>query len=413
MQTYKETIIHPNWYFGEFWGRFIPEALVPLFDELAQKFFELKDSNDFIQELRFYYKNYIWRPSPLIYAENLSKYLGWAQIYLKNEGVNHTWAHKINHCVWQILLAKKLWKTRIIAETWAWQHWIATSSVCAKLWLECVIYMWEVDYLRQRPNVYIMELAWATVIPVKKWSRTLKDAVNESIRDLLNNSENSYYLLWTACWPHPYPSMNVFFQKIIGEEVREQCIEATWKIPDILIACVGWWSNAQWLFYDFLDDPEVRLIWVEAWGEKMKKWKHAARFAQKKVWIIEWFKSYFLQNSDGQIENTSSIAAWLDYCWVSPQLSYLESEKRVEMYYALDKDVLNSVKKLMQLEWILPALESAHALAYAEKIAPSLPKDTVIVVNISGRWDKDLFITAPMLDNKFLNFLQNFSWNTQ
>ena len=211
----KDIIINKDWHFWEFWWRYIPELLIPIIDEVNEAFFKLKDDSEFLSRLKDLYKNYIWRPSPLIFAENLTKKLGWAKIYFKNEWVNHTWAHKINHCVWQALIAKYLWKTRIIAETWAWQHGLATASICAKLWLECIIYMWKKDYDRQRPNVIYMELAWAKVIPVFEWNQTLRDAVNSALKDLLNNSENSYYLLWTACWPNPYPSMNVFFQKII------------------------------------------------------------------------------------------------------------------------------------------------------------------------------------------------------
>jgi len=382
----------------------VPEPLVPIMDEINEAFFKLKDDEKFLAELHDLYKNYVGRPSPLIFAKNLTEKLWGAKIFLKNEWVNHTWAHKINHCVGQVLVAKYLWKKRIIAETWAGQHWLATSAICAKMWLECIIYMGKKDYDRQRPNVYMMELAGAKVIPVMEWNMTLRDAVNAALKDLLNNSEDSYYLLWTACGPNPYPAMNVFFQKIIGEEVREQ-LEVN---PDYLIACVGGWSNAQWLFYEFLDDENVKLIWVEAGWEWILKWKHAARFQQKQVWVVEGFKSFFLQNEDGQVQDTSSISAGLDYSWVSPQLTYLEQIGRLEMRYALDWEVLEAVKTLMKTEWILPALESAHAVVEAMKIAPKLSKDKVIVIWISGRWDKDLFITAPKLDNKFIPFLKDY-----
>ena len=400
----KQQIINKTWYFWEYWGRFVPEPLVPIMDEINEAFFKLKDDEKFLAELHDLYKNYVGRPSPLIFAKNLTEKLWGAKIFLKNEWVNHTWAHKINHCVGQVLVAKYLWKKRIIAETWAGQHWLATSAICAKMWLECIIYMGKKDYDRQRPNVYMMELAGAKVIPVMEWNMTLRDAVNAALKDLLNNSEDSYYLLWTACGPNPYPAMNVFFQKIIGEEVREQ-LEVN---PDYLIACVGGWSNAQWLFYEFLDDENVKLIWVEAGWEWIIKWKHAARFQQKQVWVVEGFKSFFLQNEDGQVQDTSSISAGLDYSWVSPQLTYLEQIGRLEMRYALDWEVLEAVKTLMKTEWILPALESAHAVVEAMKIAPKLSKDKVIVIWISGRWDKDLFITAPKLDNKFIPFLKDY-----
>ena len=409
----KDIIINESWYFWEFWWRFIPELLIPIIDEVKEKFFILKEDEDFIKELKYLYKNYIWRPSPLVFAENLTKKIWWAQIYLKNEWLNHTWAHKINHCVWQALLAKKLWKTRIVAETWAWQHWLATASICAKFWLECIIYMWKKDYDRQRPNVYYMELAWAKVIPVFDWNMTLRDAVNASLKDLLNNTKDSYYLLWTACWPNPYPSMNVFFQKIIGEEIRSQIKEYKWKeiLPDYLIACVWGWSNSLGLFYDFLDDENVALIWVEAWWKWINTWKHAARFSNKKVWIVEWFKSYFLQNDDWQINDTYSISAWLDYSWVSPQLSYLESIWRVKMTNATDKDSLDAIKILMETEWILPAMESAHAVAETINLAKNLDKDKIIVCNLSGRGDKDLFITAPEFDKGFIPFLEDYIKN--
>ena len=413
----KQQIINKSWYFGKYWGRFVPEPLVPIMDEIRDAFFKLKDDEKFLADLNDLYKNYIGRPSPLIYAKNLTEKLWGAKIFLKNEWTNHTWAHKINHCVWQALLAKYLWKKRVIAETGAGQHWLATSAICAKLWLECVIYMGKKDYDRQRPNVYMMELAWARVIPVMEWNMTLRDAVNSALKDLLNNSSDSYYLLWTACWPNPYPSMNVFFQKIIGEEVREQ-IQKVGNVgqyslqkeitPDYLIACVGGWSNSQWLFYEFLDDENVKLIWVEAGWEWIIKWKHAARFQQKQVWVVEWYKSFFLQNKDGQVQETSSISAWLDYSWVSPQLTYLEEIWRVEMKYAKDDEVLEAVKMLMKTEGILPALESAHALVEAIKLAPKLDKDKIVVVWISGRWDKDLFITAPKLDKKFVPFLKDY-----
>ncbi len=415
--TLKNIIINPDWHFWEFGWRYIPELLIPIMDEVKDAFFKLKKDKNFIRELKDLHKNYIGRPSPLIYAENLTKKLGWAQIYLKNEWVNHTWAHKINHSVWQALVAKYLWKTRIIAETWAGQHWLATAAICAKLGLECIIYMWKKDYDRQRPNVIYMELAWAKVIPVYEWNQTLRDAVNTALKDLLNNSKDTYYLLWTACWPNPYPSMNVFFQKIIWEEVRKQLKEQipptplikggqNTILPDYMVACVGWWSNALGFFYDFLDDKSVKLIWVEAWWKWIKSGQHASRFANKKIWFVEWYKSYFIQDNDWQVLDTYSISAWLDYSGVSPQIAYLENIKRVTMTYATDDESLNAIKVLMQTEWILPALESAHAVAEVIKLAPKLKKEQIVVCNLSGRWDKDLFITAPKFDSTFLDFLK-------
>ncbi len=283
--------------------------------------------------------------------------------------------------------------------------------------------MWKKDYDRQRPNVYYMELAWAKVVPVYEWNQTPRMAVNAALKDLLNHSDDSYYLLWTACWPNPYPSMNVFFQKVIWEEARKQLQEQELLtspqhsptgegvrtiLPDYLVACVGGGSNSQWLFYDFLDDESVNLIWVKAGWEWIESWKHAARFQEPQTWVVEWFKSFFLQNWDGQVKETSSISAWLDYSGVSPQLTYLQNIWRVKMTYATDEDTLQAVKMLMREEGVLPALESAHAVAEAIKLAPTLDKDKIIVVWISGRWDKDLFITAPRLDDKFMGFLRDF-----
>lgn len=406
----KSIIINSNWYFWEFWWRYVPEPLIPIIDEVRDAFLKLKKDKTFLKELKHLYKNYIWRPSPLIYAENLTNKLWWAKIYLKNEWVNHTGAHKINHCVWQALIAKYLWKKRIIAETWAGQHGLATASICAKLWMECVIYMWKKDYDRQRPNVIYMELAWAKVIPVYEWNQTLRNAVNMALKDLLNNSKDSYYLLWTACWPHPYPSMNIFFQKVIWEEVKKQLkiYEPIKILPDYMVACVWWWSNALGFFYDFLDEESVKMIWVEAWWKWIESWKHASRFANKKIWFVEWFKSYFIQDKDWQVLDTYSISAWLDYSWVSPQISYLENIWRLKMTYATDEEALNAVKVLMQTEWILPALESAHWVAEVIKLAPSLDKDKIIVCNLSWRGDKDLFITAPKFDSNFKEFLNDY-----
>lgn len=431
----KNIIINKSWKFWDFWGTYLPDDLIPIMKEVNEAFLKLKDDKKFIKDLKLLHKNFIWRPSPLIFAENLTKKLGWAKIYLKNEWVNHTWAHKINHAVGQWLIAKYLWKKRIIAETWAWQHGLATASVCAKLGLDCVIYMWKKDYDRQRPNVIYMELSWAKVIPVTSGNQTLNDSIEAAVNDLRKNP-NSYYLLWTACWPNPYPSMNVYFQKIIWEEVRKQLkeysinynsdiinkeeispLQSKWQVlkskhyylnPDYMIACVGWWSNSLWFFYDFLDDKNVKLVWVEWWWKWIKSWLHAVRFAEKKVWHGDWYKSYFVQDEYWNIKTTYSIAAWLDYSWVSPQIAYLENIWRLEMTYATDDEVLKAIKTLMQTEWILSALESAHWLAYAMKLAPTLSKDKIIVCNLSGRWDKDLFITAPKFDDKFIDFLKEY-----
>ncbi len=404
----KNIIINPSGYFGEFWWQYLPEMLIPIIDEIREGFFRIKDTPEFQKELRDLYRDFIWRPSPLVFCENLTQTLWWWKIYIKNEWVNHTGAHKINHCVWQILLAKYLWKKRIIAETGAWQHGLATASVAAKFWLECVIYMGKKDYDRQRPNVYYMELAGATVIPVAEWAQTLRNAVNVAMKDLIHHPVDTYYLLGTACWPNPYPAMNVFFQKIIWEEVRNQLQESIWKSPDILIACVGGGSNAQWLFYEFLDDSNVQMIWVEAGWKWIKSGKHAARFSEKQIWVVEWYKSYFLQDEQWQIRDTYSISAWLDYSWVSPQIAYLEQIWRIQMTSSTDDEALDAIQFLMRTEWILPALESAHAIAETIKIAKTVSPNTIIVCNLSWRGDKDLFITAPKFDNKFKDFLEEY-----
>jgi len=288
MKEYKDIIINKTGYFWDFWWAYIPEPLIPIMKEIEEAFFRLKNDPVFITELQELYSNYIGRPTALIYAKILSQHLWWANIYIKNEGLAHTWAHKINHVIWQLLIAKHIWKTHIIAETWAGQHGLATASACAKMWLSCTIYMWKKDYERQRPNVYYMELAWAKVVPVTQWQQSLRDAVNAGMQALINDSQESYYLLWTACGPHPYPSMNVFFQKIIWEEVKKQ-IPVT---PDYLIACLWWGSNSLWLFYEFLDSPEVKMIWVEAGGKWKKIWEHAARFLKKQSGILQGYKSY-------------------------------------------------------------------------------------------------------------------------
>ncbi len=404
MTQYKDTIISDSGNFWDFWGSYIAEPLIPIMQEIALAFETLKTHTPFLGELQDLYKNYIGRPTPLIHAKNLSQKLWWAQIYLKNEWCSHTWAHKINHVCWQILVAKHLWKKKIIAETWAWQHWLATASACAKMWIPCKIFMGKKDYDRQRPNVYYMELAWAEVIPVYEWQQSLWDAVNAAMRYLVNNSSDTYYLLGTACGPHPYPSMNTFFQKIIWEELEKQIAQT----PDYLIACLGWGSNSLGLFYNYLDNPKIQMIWVEAWGKSPQIWNHAARFIQKQKWINQWYQSYFLQDWSWQIANTHSISAWLDYAWVSPQIAYLHSKKRIDVKSADDAEVLEAFQILMQTEGILAALESCHAVAYALRLAPTLKNTQTIVVWISGRWEKDLFITAPLLDDSFAPYIHNF-----
>lgn len=377
---------------------------MPIMEELAFEFFHAKKDPKFRAQLKDLYNNYSGRPTPLTFCANLTKKMGGAKIYLKNEGQNLTGAHKINHCLGQALLAKRLKKKRLIAETGAGQHGLATATVAAKLGLKCTIYMGAKDYDRQRPNVFWMEQLGATVIPVHAGGQILRDAINEALRDLLTNPQDTHYLLGTVCGPHPYPVMNTYFQSIVGAEIRKQLKREGAGVPDLLIASVGGGSNAMGLFYEFLDDPDVKLIGVEAGGkgitETQKKAQHAARFQTGRTGVAEGFQSKFLQDKDGQLKETHSISAGLDYSGVGPQLAYLEEIGRVKMTYALDREVLSAYTLLAQTEGIFAALESAHAVAEVIKRAPKMKKKQSIVFNCSGRGDKDLFITAQKLDRK-------------
>ncbi|MBI4232415.1 tryptophan synthase subunit beta [Candidatus Peregrinibacteria bacterium] len=384
-------------------------ATPDIMKDLTKSFFEAKLDREFSASLRDLYKNYSGRPTPLYFCENLTRKLGGAKIFLKNEGLNHTGAHKINHCLGQALLAKKLGKKRIIAETGAGQHGLASATVAARFGLECTVYMGAKDVARQRPNVFWMEQLGASVVPVEDGGQILRDAINAALRDLISNPENTHYLLGTVCGPHPYPAMNTFFQKIVGEEVRKQLNVK----PDYLVACVGGGSNAMGLFYEFMDDAEVKMIAVEAGGKGVKgaakdgRFKHAARFKGGRVGVVEGFKSYFLQNEDGQIAETQSISAGLDYSGVGPQLAYLHDIGRVQFTYALDDEVLEAYLLLARTEGIFAAMESSHAVAEVIKLAPKLGRDKTIVLNCSGRGDKDLFIVTEKLgDKKFKEFLQ-------
>ena len=397
--------------FGQYGGRYVPELLVPIMDELRDAFNQAIKDETFLEELDDLYHNYSGRPTPLYYCENLTKHLGGAKIYLKNEGLNHTGAHKINHCLGQGLLAKRMGKKRIIAETGAGQHGLASATICAKLGLECIVYMGRKDYDRQRPNVFWMERLGATVIPVEEGGMVLRDAINAALKDLIANPIDTHYLLGTVCGPHPYPVMNTFFQSIVGREVRSQLMEQRGCKPDYLIACVGGGSNAMGIFYEFLDDKDIKMIGVEAGGkgiiETEEKCDHAARMQTGKAGISEGMKSYFLEDSQGQLKNTHSISAGLDYSGVGPQHAYLRDIDRVQYTYAKDDEVMEAYKMLAKHEGILPAMESTHAMVEVIKLAPKLPKAQVIVVNCSGRGDKDLFIVANQLDSdNFKNFLK-------
>lgn len=397
-----------NGHFGKYGGRYVPEMLIPALEELESTYFLAKKDKQFRNEFTNLLKNFAGRPTPLVFAKNLTEKLGGAKIYLKNEGLNLTGAHKITHCIGQALIAKRLKKTRLIAETGAGQHGVATATIAAKLGFSCTIYMGEVDIARQRPNVFLMEQLGATVVPVTFGSKTLKDAVNAAIKDWIENVKDTHYLLGSVVGPHPFPTMNRDFQSIVGKEIRKQLKKAENKLPDFVIACVGGGSNAMGAFTNFIKEKSVHLFGVEAGGRGKSVGEHAVRFLGGSVGVVEGYKSYFLQDSDGQLQKTHSISAGLDYPGIGPELSFLHDSKRVEFVSVSDQEVLESVQILAKTEGIIPALESAHAVAYAIKIAPNLPCNKVIVVNLSGRGDKDIFIlTKAFKDKKFYEFMKN------
>lgn len=396
-------------HFGQFGGRYIPEMLIPALEELEKAYEDAKKDPEFKKEFRAFLANYAGRPTPLIFAKNLTKKLKGAKIYLKNEGLSHTGAHKITHCIGQALLAKRMGKKRLIAETGAGQHGLATATVAAKFGFSCTIYMGEIDIKRQRPNVFLMEQLGAKVISVSFGNKTLKDAVNAALKDWTENVEDTHYLLGSVVGPHPYPSMTADFQSIVGREVKKQLQKEEKRLPDYIIACVGGGSNAIGVFREFIKEKLVKLIGVEAGGKGKEIGQHASRFNGGSVGVIEGYKSYFLQNKDGQVQKTHSISAGLDYAGVGPQLADLKNIGRVEFESVNDKEVLKAFSYLAKTEGIIPALESAHAVAYAVKLAPTLMKNKIIVVNISGRGDKDLFIVAKeMRDKGFIDFLKNY-----
>jgi len=386
-------------HFGNFGGRFVAETLMPLILELGSAYRVAKEDPIFAQEVARYFKNYVGRPSPLYFAERLTPQLGGAKIYFKRDELNHTGAHKINNCIGQILLAKRMGKSRIIAETGAGQHGVATATVCALIGFPCVVYMGEVDIARQQPNVFRMKLLGAEVVPVTSGARTLKDAMNEALRDWVTNVEDTYYLIGTVAGPHPYPEMVRDFQSVIGDEVRRQLsdLEGKGRLPDTLVACIGGGSNAMGLFYPFLDDEEVTMIGVEAGGEGIGTGRHAASLNAGRPGVLHGNRTYLLQDSDGQIIEAHSISAGLDYPGIGPEHAWLHEAGRVQYVSATDSEALEAFQLCAQLEGILPALEPAHALAYVIKIAPTLPSDHIIVVNMCGRGDKDIFIVADAL----------------
>jgi tryptophan synthase beta chain len=379
--------------FGEFGGRYVPEILVNPLEELERAYKELKDDEEFKKELDYYLRNYAGRPTPLYFAKNLSKDLG-MRIYLKREDLLHGGAHKINNTIAQALLAKFMGKERIIAETGAGQHGVATAMASALLGLKCRIYMGALDYERQKMNVFRMKILGAEVVPVESGSRTLKDAINEALRDWAESFEKTHYLIGSAVGPHPFPTIVRDFQSVIGKEARRQIIDAEGRLPDAVLACVGGGSNAIGIFYPFLRD-DVRLIGVEAGGEGIETGKHSASLTAGSRGVLHGMLSYFLQDEDGMISDTHSIAAGLDYPGVGPEHAYLKEIGRVEYSAATDSEALNAFLKLSRLEGIIPALESAHALAYLEK-DESL-RDSIVIVNLSGRGDKDLGIVMEVI----------------
>ncbi len=387
-------------YFGSYGGRFVPETLVPALDELAAAYKEAKADTAFWAEFESLSRDYSGRPTPLYLAEKLSEHCGGARIFLKREDLAHTGAHKINNALGQGLLARRMGKHRIIAETGAGQHGVATAAVCAKLGLECIIYMGEEDIRRQSLNVFRMRLMGAEVRAVSAGSRTLKDAINEAIRDWVTNVTNTHYLLGSVVGPYPYPPMVRDFQSVIGRETRQQILTKVERLPDYIIACVGGGSNAIGIFYPFLNDKDVKLIGVEAAGRGLETGEHAAPLMAGEIGVLHGAKSYVLQDSNGQIRETHSISAGLDYPGVGPEHSYLKDTGRATYVAVDDKEALEGFQLLCRAEGIIPALEPAHAIFYAAKIAGSLSKEQIIVVNLSGRGDKDMDIVVEALGVK-------------
>jgi tryptophan synthase beta chain len=376
-------------HFGQFGGRFVAETLMPLILSLEEAYKEAKADPAFHKEMNGHLTHYVGRPSPLYFAERLTEHLGGAKIYLKREELNHTGSHKVNNVLGQIMLARRMGKPRIIAETGAGQHGVATATLCARFGLKCVVYMGAVDVERQAPNVYRMKLLGAEVIPVQSGSRTLKDAMNEALRDWVTNVHDTFYCIGTVAGPHPYPGMVRDFQSIIGRETRTQLQELEGRLPDSLIACIGGGSNAMGLFHPFLDDPSVEIYGVEAAGHGLTN-LHAASISGGRPGVLHGNRTYLLMDADGQIEEAHSISAGLDYPGIGPEHSWLHDVGRVSYLSATDQEALDGFQLLSKLEGIIPALESAHAIAKVVEIAPNKPKDHLMVVNLSGRGDKDV-----------------------
>src|SRR6059036_1967087 len=384
-------------HFGSYGGRYVPETLMHPLLELEREYFRAQHDPEFQKELNYYLREFCGRPTPLYLAERLTRDLGGAKIYLKREDLLHTGAHKINNCIGQVLLAKRMGKSRIIAETGAGQHGVATATVAAMFGFNCVIYMGAVDCERQALNVYRMKMLGAEVVPVKAGQQTLKEAINEAMRDWVTNVRSTHYILGTVYGAHPYPIMVRNFHRVIGDEARRQILEKEKRLPDVLIACVGGGSNAMGLFYPFLKDESVKMIGVEAGGEGIQAGKHAARFQGGSLGVLQGTRSYLLQDEYGQIQITHSVSAGLDYAAVGPEHAWLRDQKRVEYTYATDEQALDAFMKLARLEGIIPALESAHAIAALLEREPKLGKDKLIIINLSGRGDKDVAQAAEKL----------------
>ena len=386
--------------FGEFGGRFVAETLMPVILEVEKAYDAAKRDPAFQKELQTYLTDYVGRPSPLWYAERLTDHLGGARIFFKRDELNHTGSHKANNCMGQILLARRMGKTRIIAETGAGQHGVATATMCALFGLPCTVYMGATDVVRQSPNVFRMKLLGAEVVPVSSGAGTLKDAMNDALRDWVANVENTFYIIGTVAGPHPYPAMVRDFQSVIGEEARAQLLAREGRLPDVAVACIGGGSNAMGLFHPFLDDESVRLIGVEAAGHGLDTHQHAASLSRGRPGVLHGNRTYLLQDADGQIEEAHSISAGLDYPGIGPEHSWLHEIKRVEYVAATDEEALDAFQLCTRTEGIIPALEPAHALAHVKKIAPTMDRENIILMNLCGRGDKDIFTVAERLGVK-------------
>ncbi|WP_139349973.1 tryptophan synthase subunit beta [Thioalkalivibrio denitrificans] len=381
-------------HFGPYGGQFVSETLMEPLEELREAYDRYLGDPEFLAELDADLADYVGRPSPLYHAERLSRELGGAQVYLKREDLNHTGAHKVNNTIGQALLAKRMGKTRIIAETGAGQHGVATATVAARLGLECVVYMGAEDIQRQAPNVYRMRLLGADVVPVKSGSRTLKDALNEAMRDWVTNVDNTFYIIGTVAGPHPYPAMVRDFQSVIGREARAQCLERTGRLPDALVACVGGGSNAIGLFHPFLADESVALYGVEAAGEGIETGRHAAPLCAGRPGVLHGNRTYLMEDADGQIIETHSVSAGLDYPGVGPEHAWLKDSGRAHYVSVTDEEAMAAFHHLTRTEGIIPALESSHAVAHVMKLAPQMARDAIIIINLSGRGDKDINTVA-------------------